>query len=505
MNPQGRPEFQVLEKNAAFIHKLQLVCLETIDFYVYNTNRSSRRWVVAVYELPFFPNLSDLTIKQVFPNIPNIEDAIVSLVSRHRDTLRHFSYNRAGDMDMAQAIASCTQLREVECHGLEFKNSYEHWLSMFTILWSKVEMLSISGSWSTPLPSDIFELEEDDDPDSDNNEPETVLESYTLLPSEEYLAKDIMGPCQIRDLTIEEKDPDPVELEAHLWLIENSPSLERLRWVITESPMFDNDSGVLIEPGLSPIMDHLASAIGPKQHCQRLEALHLPDQRFDPTAFQTVIENLVRLTELDLCRSNFSLQDWSALKEVGARHLLTIRVLKLEYCLELEGIAVQEMLCSMPNLEVFKAGYLSDIHMENDGRPWACHGLRELSLLIDFQSTGTPSMGGQRMIQSRISKLKRLEVCTLRRPRGESLRMTLGGGLESLAGLSRMRIFHVESSAEAAWAQWGGAEVQWALDHWPDLERVSGMGLSDDARGLLLRAGFHGPSQPSCLWSDENS
>ena len=74
------------------------------------------------------------------------------------------------------------------------------------------------------------------------------------------------------------------------------------------------------------------------------------------------------------------MESWTIL-EAHPRYLVTLIGLDLSYCDSLTSKAIQAMMCEMPILEVFHTGgTLSTLDLLEDPRPWACLGLKEISM-----------------------------------------------------------------------------------------------------------------------------
>ncbi|KAG0045379.1 hypothetical protein BGZ83_009413 [Gryganskiella cystojenkinii] len=238
----------------------------------------------------------------------------------------------------------------------------------------------------------------------------------------------------MQDLTIEESEPIETERHAHLWMIENCLHLVRLRWSISNKITGGEDEDE--QEIQSAPMALLSSSIVTKKICRQLETICLPGMEFDLEDFEILVAILTRLTELDLSDTNFGDSEWQSLRK-HPRHLGTLRVVVLEGCLDLLSSGfLQDMLCSLPALDVFKADTIVDTDTLNDCRTWVCLGLRELKITIELKEPSS-----LQMFQYRISKLIKLEKCLLYRPTSGSFRMTLEGGLDKLKTLRRLRVF----------------------------------------------------------------
>jgi len=158
-----------------------------------------------------------------------------------------------------------------------------------------------------------------------------------------------------------------------LFLMRKSPELKRLKWTT------DDESEHKKEP-----MAILATADATEllpECLQRLESLELPEIDFDDAGFRQVVQSIGSLTGLDLSATNFDGSHWKIFQEDMARHLETLTQVNVQECSNLKGETVQEILCSLPNLEIFKADYIKDVNFLEDNRPWVCRRMRELTQL----------------------------------------------------------------------------------------------------------------------------
>lgn len=122
---------------------------------------------------------------------------------------------------------------------------------------------------------------------------------------------------------------------------------------------------------------------------------------FGSQDFELMVQKPARLTELNLCATDFDLDNWTSIQR-ETRHLKSLQVVKLAGCHYMTGSVAQEMLYMLPALEVFEAGEITDREMELAGwRPWVCLGLRGLYLRFGLRSTSQ---------QKILSQLGRLSV-----------------------------------------------------------------------------------------------
>lgn len=233
------------------------------------------------------------------------------------------------------------------------------------------------------------------------------------------------------------------------------------------------------------------------QACGRLEELTFPEVQLSNKDFADLMGLIEpgRLFKLEMSRTHFNLGAWRALKQANeSAHLLSLRELSLDGCRFLPGSAVQEIMCTMPRLEIFRAESLMDTDIQRDPLPWVCLGLKELQLRFKMASLpsrprSTPmfSFSTKAAIQeqkqqeerdqrqrtlifwSRLSKLTQLEVMIRCVPvdemSGSLIRVSLKDGLDQLKSLGRLRVIDENVT------RLGKEEIQWVLQNWPRLEK----------------------------------
>ena len=164
------------------------------------------------------------------------------------------------------------------------------------------------------------------------------------------------------------------------------------------------------------------------------------------------------------------------------------------------GSVVQHLLCSLPNLEKFRAAkiHISDIH--RDGRPWLCKGMKTLDLFFVLEIepptlSSTPEFEGfssllefpslldqQYQILDRLAELTQLQTLDIGCRPGEafdtySLKLRVSHGLNKLGSLKRIATPGHEHTKQ----QLQEEDVHWMLSHWPWFERKQGLSNEDPA------------------------
>ncbi|GJJ78697.1 hypothetical protein EMPS_11056 [Entomortierella parvispora] len=164
---------------------------------------------------------------------------------------------------------------------------------------------------------------------------------------------------------------------------------------------------------------------------------------------------------------------WELLKQPSNRHhLLTLRALDLKHLLlSTPDNVIQEVLCSLPNLEDFKAVRLREEYIVWDPRPWICTRLYRLVLEI------VPSLGSsaQTMLLERISGLRSLQTLDLSGPYWASNERSIQALIFRLdCGLDLLRSLHnlVQLELGCKIQDWREKDVEWMLEHWPRLRKL---------------------------------
>ncbi|KAG0048192.1 hypothetical protein BGZ83_006823 [Gryganskiella cystojenkinii] len=287
-----------------------------------------------------------------------------------------------------------------------------------------------------------------------------------------------LPPAMIQDLTIvtDGYENEEAALLAHLWIIKQCPNLVQLRW---STKGFDLERGP---------MHLLTEAIRSENHQWPLLKSLTLRQPFLNEDLATLIEGMPELMDLDLSGSNFNIDSWLTLQKTP-QLLQAIRILDLEYCRDMPGSVIHDMMCSsaMPSLEVFRAGsVVTDTDILKDTRPWLCTGLRKLTAIFALET----SRSSQSMILSRLSALRKLEdlrFCGDKGlppivPSGQEIRLKVqdedeeenggeGGSLDQLRPLGLLTKFIVPADDSIVW---GRQEAQWVLKNWPRLKRLVG-------------------------------
>ncbi|KAG0046294.1 hypothetical protein BGZ83_008520 [Gryganskiella cystojenkinii] len=438
----------------------------------------------------------DRTLLQLFPNLTSLKIAldrnrewmngrwdeeratsyVLSILinnknNRSRQLIKDNESDRNNSNDINEEERQSLQgLKELEVRDLHLQQPLE-WMSFYEDLWSRLEVLTLTGSW--------WVLHDDLDKDHALLDPEKM----------EMLSQRV-GPATLRDLTLETYSADRTLYKVQAWIIQQCVGLTRLRWSFHD---FNGPTGPL------SIFFDLIKEAGEKILLPDLHDIAFAGTNLDSRHFTTFIQNRPRVSELDLSRTYFCHECWKSL-QATPRHLESLTVLMLDDCPRLSGSVLHEMLCSLPNLDIFCADQITDedIEADKDNRPWVCLRLR--SLHVSFKFPGFSPPGGTRkrdVIAPRLATLERLEFLNLR---SSNLRLTLSPGdgcLDLLHGLRRLKEIGKEPILSYGYSfdepnlnddHWSDQEVAWARKHWPELKFL---------RGFSYRRGVQDPFPPA--------
>ncbi|KAG0044188.1 hypothetical protein BGZ83_010566 [Gryganskiella cystojenkinii] len=295
-------------------------------------------------------------------------------------------------------------------------------------------------------------------------------------------------------------------------------------------------------PSLPPSSSSSSSSSPKIGTWSQLKTLAVIGADFEVKDFETLVRVLPVLTDLELELTNFDDCFLQLLQTVDqGRYRSTLSELRFKKCDGVTGAIVHEILCQFSGLRVFKAEMIrhSDLlqdAQDHDGvmRPWVCLGLKELSLYFGHTSSdesnttqeSTPATFSvltsafnsirttitaatttspppppppqspattvpptfESLIFPRLSTFEQLEVLDMNTTdvilRHRNVRMDLKHDLDQLWTLKRLRILN-GSVFKPRVFYWGEDEAHWVLDHWPRLETLDYIGLTDGARSIL--------------------
>jgi len=256
-----------------------------------------------------------------------------------------------------------------------------------------------------------------------------------------------------------------------LVLVMKSPELRRLCWL---------GCGTITQ--LAKVFEKSPQGL----FCQKLESLSVQNhERLVLADFKQVMESLPAL--MDLKMAGFGIISGDIRSYLTT--LIRLRKLSIDGCRWATPDVVQNILCSMPYLEVFVADSLSNNAIEEDARPWVCTGLKKLTVSFTILSGPLLSKATvEAKMMDRLSQLQGLE--RLKLPKGvvftppnglgnDQLRFQMESGLDRLKTLKRLQIF------EAPVGQWWEEdEARWALENWTQLRELD-VDMDTKAKELL--------------------
>ncbi|KAF9423936.1 hypothetical protein BGZ94_008133 [Podila epigama] len=308
-------------------------------------------------------------------------------------------------------------------------------------------------------------------------------------------------------------------------LLKTMPSLKSLSWQTSR----DNTSNTLSASESMVVGLGRHAEFG---HFKHLHSLELSDPQCTDQALSAILSCLSNLTVLSVPGTGFGPLAFQALKQT--RVLYNLKELVLEDCDAVTSTMIQEIMTRCTELEVLEAGilYSSDIlssltamdqengHVidndDNDGKDatsWACVKLKRLAVTIAMNSISAEQrwrsafwqsqnrwrmkarVKDQKRVLAKLATLTRLEYLELRGTArvegrwGEQdasissssssssslpldcvLDLQLQKGLDQLAPLVQLCEFQVPSCAQ----HMDILEIEWMLEQWPLLQRVSG-------------------------------
>ncbi|KAG0045255.1 hypothetical protein BGZ83_009511, partial [Gryganskiella cystojenkinii] len=166
--------------------------------------------------------------------------------------------------------------------------------------------------------------------------------------------------------------------KAQFRTVQQCPHLVQLNWsssYSTEYGLRDPDGGPM------HLMAEEIRSSGDKWI--NIKDLSLSESHIYSQDLSLLIGTKPQLTALNLSSTDINLDSWRVL-QASPQLLVRLQGLVVEDCSCLPGSAIQGMLCSMPNLKVFKGDILKYTDMEQDDSPWVCQRLQELSLEYDI-------------------------------------------------------------------------------------------------------------------------
>lgn len=405
---ESLPHLSALESHASLVRKL----------YVSNND------CVTLWNTIHFPGLTTLHI-----SIPGSKEEITELVRRHQPTLLSLSVHYSVTPELLDAVLGCQRLESTHLFRAAFDD--DQWIIIYEKLLRRLKALTLTA----PPPMD---QKTGDDTDL----------VHGIKGMDPFLVWESASVGRLQDLTLRGKD-----LQAHFGIIRKCPDLVRLNW-------YSHTCTLVYTP-----MRLLAQELQYGTGWDRLESLILP-QSFSNVHFAILIDRLPGLTALDLSESSFDRQSWHLLK--GSALANKLRSLALMRCHSLPGATVHDILCTLWALNTFKADFISEADLEEDKRPWACCGLKEMRVCFS-----PVSKSYEDVIALRLSHLTKLQVLDLDYSR-LSLYISIDGKQNAFGVLDRLRTLRSMTSFRMRLSSvaWNNTEFEWVQEHWPKLRRL---------------------------------
>ncbi|GJJ72298.1 hypothetical protein EMPS_04655 [Entomortierella parvispora] len=433
------------------------------------------------YEL-FFGNLDDnLCLRTIdFPQLTSLDIGIQKGKSYLSSETIEMEYLTAELFRLMLESSSAlnnggqglSKLQVLKITGFQFRFVPRDWATLWGTLWSRLQVLSLIGTWWAPY--QVFSEEDGLDyhgRERLSRQRDWVRELWTC--DETVTAMKRLGPSlTMRDLTMINKGSKNEELYGiQKWIITQCPKLVRLEWCMSWDPEKERPMQLMLH------LIERGRRMNPPQF-QDLQTLALPGA-FDEIDYYCLLKAMPRLTEL---RGWWDFDDglWELLKVGTPRHLETIRLVDIYAC-NLSSRTLIDLLCSLPNLEVLRGDCITDRDLREDPRPWACRGtLRRLEL--DFKITTQRRVLSQSLIASRLAEFEQLEDLIVAH---SPLRLDLSkskGVLERLKPLKNLKTLSLHSRNASFNCDWGQAELAWVRENWPNLKYVSWIEYKDEVR-----------------------
>ncbi|KAG0045739.1 hypothetical protein BGZ83_009018 [Gryganskiella cystojenkinii] len=463
---------------------------------------------------PFFPNLTVLEIDTHY-NMAIKHRAIFSFLERHQATIKDLTLSSFHTVELTPILAhELPLLTRLSIRNWDFHGLPNVFMDQYHTLWSRVSSLS------------LFEF--------------MLFNTQYEPPKNLGMATDLLEqapPTKLQELimvtTVYGTNREQIRL--HLLFILNSPNLVRLKWAtrcVECDPETHEDVEVVEEGPMAQVARAIKSGRFHQGRQQRLESLGLGQSVFRIQDLEILLNYFQSsLMEIALDFTNFDDDSWTLIKDHYPGYLSTITVLDLDCCPLLKGSQVQDILCSITSLKVFKADYIKGSNLEHDhdcGRFWVCLGLKELSLGF-VRQTRRGRDRGQYLFLNQLARLLRLEVLNLDKPTTETeftdedeevlgvedatadeesdrrkpivdaeskcqrnLLLTLAEGLDCLKSLQRLRHLkgpknHPQEDTEQSCkhCDWAEAEARWVTQNWVRLERLTNVPMAREAKQSL--------------------
>ncbi|KAG0041193.1 hypothetical protein BGZ83_002177, partial [Gryganskiella cystojenkinii] len=472
----------------------------------------------------FFPNLAVLEIDTHYKK-PLNDCKILTFMERHQATIMDLTLSSLCMVELTPLLAhELPLLTRLSIKYWDFHGLPSVFMDQYNTLWSRLLSLSL-------YEFNLF-----------NNAGE---QWWTLWETAELLER--ARPTKLQELVMisDYHRPDLEEIRLQLLLILNSPNLARLVWATACAGCdtgVDEEAEEVEQGPMAQMAGVITSGRFHQGRQQQLESLGLGRSEFRIQDMEIILNSFqTSLKELSLNSTNFGEDSWILIKYQYPRYLSSLTVLDLEGCSLLKGSQVQDILCSVTSLEVFKADYLKRSNLEVDRRSWVCLSLKELSLGFVIQQSQRncreddgDRRRGQDLFLDQLSRLSRLKVLLLSKyiarskldmengdeetqevekesaidnaessdppyPSATSvdfecqmkLLLTLAFGLDRLKTLRRLR--RLEAPKSHLWNDktncktcvWTEVDALWAVENWKGLDELSNIRMTREAKDIL--------------------
>ena len=377
------------------------------------------------------------------------EENLAPFIVEHRATLKKLVLPINQSKALTGAMISCSNLESLMTRApfLGEGKELDGWKYWYESQGSRLQKLNLIDATSSLVDIDLI-----------------MDEAMDALLSE-------TSASSLRNLELMARGATLASQQGQMLLVMKSPGLKRLSWSIL------NSKGAITR---------LAEAFEKSSHglfCQQLESLSFPNHGDVVLAdFKRVVDSLPALTDLELAGYDKISRDIPSYLTTLSR----LRRLNIDGCGWAPPSVVQDILCSMPNLEVFVADTLSDKAIEKDPRTWVCTCLKELSVsLLVFSGPISVKATAEGRMLDRLCQLERLE-------RLKFLHVTSHGGREAgpfrfemESRLDKLKTLRGLRSFEAPVGQWWTeAEARWVLKNWTQLRELD-IHMDSKAKELL--------------------
>ncbi|KAG0043078.1 hypothetical protein BGZ83_011877 [Gryganskiella cystojenkinii] len=287
-------------------------------------------------------------------NITPIANVTYAQLEKNSTLIRHLKTDR----DFLEAAQACSCMEELHLKRLGL-DAVEYWMGLYDTLWFRLRILSVDMMFLPPSNEDLA--------------PEMALLKDDVF--QELTISRFKNAQETRIQNLRFNNYGGVEpmLRIQQSMILKSPQLVRLQWT------FD-----CCHPRRRTVLDLMIENLQVGQSFQQLESLKLSLVDVSRADLTALFESTPVLREFDLDKTKFDRASWGAFRDqiLSLPRARTLTSLNFQLCKGVTGARIQDLLCTMDGLEVFKAGDIMYKNFTNDDRPWICLGLKTLCLLF---------------------------------------------------------------------------------------------------------------------------